>query len=141
MRDGKGSRQVGNETTHDRLDLAPENGMHRATHAGVADEGRAVLENLFVRRLDMGVGAEHGGNAAVEITADRNFLTRGFAMRIDDDTGRLGAHFVHRRVQNRKRIFQNRLHEGARLDVDHAHFSFRCLEHDAACPRRARRII
>ena len=59
--------------------------MDRAAHAGVADEGRPVLENLFVGRLHVGVRAEHGRDPAVEITADRDFLARGFAMRIDDD--------------------------------------------------------
>src|SRR5678816_1002815 len=133
--------QIGDKTSHDRLDLAPQNGVHRSAHSRIADERRSVLKNLFVSRLDVGMCAEDGGDTAVEIAADRHFLARCFAVSIDDNDRRLFAHGVNREVEHRKRIFQDRLHESAGLDVNHAHFSFWSLEHDRACSRSAGRII
>ena len=115
--------------------------MDRAAHPGVADESRAMLENLFVGRLHVRVRPEDGRDATIEIPPDGDFLARCLPVRIDHDERRLGAHRGHRGVEHRERILQDRLHEGARLHVDHAHLSFRRLEHDRARARRTGRII
>ena len=137
LRYGERRGQVVDEPLHDRIDRAAENGMHRAAHPGVAEKRGAAGKNLFVRRLHVGVSAENRGDAAVEKTPDGDFLARGFPMRIDHDDRSLGPHFRHRAVEHGERILQDRLHEGAGLDVDHADFSLRRLENDRAAAGRA----
>ena len=98
--------------------------MDWSTHTRIADERGPVLEDLFVCRLNMSVRSEHRRDATVKITAKGNFLARGFAMGINDDVRSFTTHLRHRYVEERERIFQDWMHKGARLYVDHTHLSF-----------------
>ncbi len=60
-------------------------------HADVRLEGGAVGEHALVGGGDMGVGAEHGGDAAVEIPAERDLFAGGFGVEVDEDDARAGA--------------------------------------------------
>ena len=108
---------------HDRIDRAPEDGVYRAAHACVAQKSRAAGEDLLVRRLNMRVRTDHSRHFPVEKSAQRNFLASGFAVRIDEDVCCLAAHLRHCRFHSSERVFQNRLHERARLHIDHADFA------------------
>ena len=44
-------------------------------------------------------------------------------------------------LERLKGIFEDRLHEGPGLDVDHAHLSLRCFEHDRSAAGRTLGII
>ena len=56
----------------------------RAGHADVADEGGAAGQDPRVGGRDVGVGAEHGGHAAVEVPAHRDLLARHLGVEVDD---------------------------------------------------------
>ena len=71
----------------------------------------------------MRVRTDHGRHLPVEKSAQRNFFAGGFAVRIDDNVRGLTAHFRHCRFHSAERVFQNRLHERARLHIDHADFA------------------
>jgi hypothetical protein len=51
------------------------------------------------------------------------------------------SHFLDGGVEQREGILQDGLHESPGLDVDHAHFTLRRLQHDGAGARRACGII
>ena len=121
--------------------MASENRVDWPAHASIANESGPVLEDLFVRGLHVSVGAENRRDPTIKITAKGNFLTGGFAMGINDDVGRFTAHLLHRYVEDRERVFQDWMHEGARLHIDHAHLSFGRFQNDRPCPGRAGRII
>ena len=57
----------------------------RTGHADVGLVGRAVLEDLFVGGGDVGVGAEHGRDAAVEIATQKLFVAGRLGMDVNDD--------------------------------------------------------
>ena len=132
--DRKDRGHIGNKAPHDRIDGAAENRIGRAAHARVAEESRAAGKDLFVRGLHMRVRADDGGNFPIEKTAERNFLARRLAMRIDQNDVRFRAHLRDRGFHCWKWIFENRLHECARLHVDHADFALRRFEHDRPAP-------
>ena len=91
---GNGERcgQIRDEPVHNGIDSAPEDGIDRSAHAGIADESCAPGEDLFVGRLNMSVSADDSGNFPVEKSAHGDFLTRGFAVDIDKDVRGLFAH-------------------------------------------------
>ena len=92
-----------------------------ARHAYVGLVGGAVGEDALVGSGDVGVGADHGGKAAVEIPAESYFFAGGFAVEIEEDdfgfglAGDLGEEFVG---------FAERVvaggHEDAALEIHHS---------------------
>src|SRR5262249_61907378 len=111
------------------------------THHGTTNKSRALQKYLSIPTLQMSMCSEHRRYATIKITAKGDFLTRGLAVSINDDAWRFTAHLRYRCIEERKRILEDRMHEGARLHVDHAHFSFGCLQNDCARAWRSGRII
>ena len=89
----------------------------------------------------MRVRADDGRNFSIEKTAHRDFLARRFTVNIDNNILSFLAHLRHRCFHGVKRVLKNRLHERARLHIDHAHFAFGRFQNDRAVARRAFRII
>src|SRR6266513_4150330 len=77
----------------------------------------------------------------VQKTTNSDFLAGRFAMNIDYDYARLVPHLRHFCFERVERIFQNRLHEGPGLNIEHSHFPFRRVEYNSPVSRRARWII
>src|SRR4051794_2428289 len=75
-RDREGRREIRMKPLHDWINRATQNGVNRATHAGVTDEGGAAGKDLFVGSLDMRMGAQNSGNPAVQEAAHRDFFAR-----------------------------------------------------------------
>ena len=141
FRDGKERGEIRDETIHDRIDRAAQDGIGRTAHSGITQKRGAARENLFVGGLHMRMRADDGGNFPIEEPAERDFLARRLGMRVDENDRRLCAHLLDCGLDRAKGIFQNRLHERAPLDDGHAHFSFRGFEDDQAVSRRARGIV
>src|SRR5207253_4155791 len=115
------------------------NRSHRSADSGIAKKCSAARKNLFVRGLHVSMGAEDGGNFAIEKTGERNFFARRFAVNINHDDRSFRPHFRNRHLYRVKWVLQNREHESTALDIDHAYFSFRGFQDDGAVPRRADR--
>ena len=82
------------------LRLHADHRVVRAGHPGVADRRRAAGEDARVVRLNVRVGADHGGHAAVEPGRERNLLARCLGVKVDDDDARGRACLVHERVDH-----------------------------------------
>ena len=67
-----------------QLGLDAENGADGAGHAEIGDVGGPVFEELFVGGLDVGMGAEDGGDAAVEGIGEAFLLAGGLGVEIDE---------------------------------------------------------
>ena len=78
-------RQAIHEAFDDGLMVAAEAGIVWPTHPGVTKESGSSGKNTLVSRLDMGVGADDGGNFSVEKPAHRDLFAGGFGVHIDDD--------------------------------------------------------
>ena len=63
--DGEIDGHAVDETLDDGGDLAAQDGVDGAAHAGVAEEGGAAGEEALIGGLGVGVGADDGGNAAI----------------------------------------------------------------------------
>lgn len=75
----------GEEAGKDKLFFDADDGVVGAGHADVGLVGGAVGQDAFVGGRDVGVGAEQGGDAAVEIPAQGNFFAGGFAVKVEQD--------------------------------------------------------
>ena len=110
----------------------------RAAHPGIAEKGGAAGEDLLVRGLHMRVRADHAPKPCRRengrARSSRSWFHRGHPRKSSEVSARI---CVTARSSGLERILEDRLHEGARLHVDHAHFSFRGFEHDRAVPGRA----
>ena len=90
----------GEEAGEDELFFYADDGVVGAGHAYVGLVGGAVGEDALVGGGDVGVGAEDGGDAAVEIPAEGDFFAGGFAVEVEEDdfgagfAGDLGEEFV-----------------------------------------------
>ena len=115
--------------------------MDRPAHAGIAKEGGAAREDLFVGRLHVRVRAHHGGYPAVEEPAHGDFFTGRFPVDIDEDAGGFRPHLGNGGIDRAKGVLQDGLHKSTRLDIDHAHFSLGRLQHDGAAARSSFRIV
>src|SRR5690348_4017399 len=111
--------------------------MDRTTHACIAQESRSVRKNLLIGGLNVSVRADNSRYFAVEKSAKRYLFARGFSMDIDNDVRCLAADFRHYSIDSKKRIIQDRLHEGARLNVDDSNFSLGGFQNDISTPGRA----
>src|SRR5665213_709321 len=65
---------IGEEPLDDRLDFAAQDAFVGAGKAGVCQISGAAGKNLFVRRLDMGMGADDRADLAIEHSGQSNFL-------------------------------------------------------------------
>src|SRR4030095_1157625 len=90
--DRKQCRQVRDEPVHDRINGAPQNGIYRTAHSGVAEERRATRKNLLVGGLNMGVSSDDGRNFSIEEPAQSDFLTGRLSVYVHDDIRSLVAH-------------------------------------------------
>ncbi len=77
-------RHLGDQRAERVLDPHPEDALPRAGHADVGDEGGAFGEDAAVGGRHVGVGAEHRGDAAVEVPAHRHLLAGHLGVEVDD---------------------------------------------------------
>src|SRR5216683_4433489 len=75
----------GEEACEDELLFDADDGVVGAGHAYVGLVGGAVGEDALVGGRDVGVGAEDGGDAAVEVPAEGYFFAGGFAVEVEED--------------------------------------------------------
>src|SRR6266850_144798 len=75
-------RQAVQEFRDDTVAVHADHTAVRSGHANVGDVGRALGENVLVRRRDMRVRAHHRADAPIEIPAHRQFLAAGFRMHV-----------------------------------------------------------
>src|SRR5205814_7018732 len=107
-----------------RFECGAQNRAGRATCSGIAEKSRPPREDLFVRRLHMGVSADNSRNPSIEKTSKGDFLAGRLSVSIHENGGCLLTHLLDRDLNRMKRIFENRLHEGSTLYVDDAHWPF-----------------
>ena len=120
-RDAEALRGAGHEAFDDGIDLSAEHAFMRAGEAGIGQVGGAVGEDLFVRRLHVGVGSDHGADAAVEQAPHGNLLGGSLGVDVDKDDGGDLAEARNLALHGEERVLERWLHEGAALDVDHTH--------------------
>ncbi len=75
---------------HHAVDPPAEDALVRAGHADVALEGRPAGKNLFVGRGHVGVGAQHGADAPVQVPAHQLLVAGGLGVEVDQDHADLG---------------------------------------------------
>src|ERR1700744_3590925 len=73
------------EACEDQLFFYADDGVVRTGHAYVGLVGGAVGEDALVGGGDVGVGAEECGDTTVQIPAESDFFTRGFAVKIEEN--------------------------------------------------------
>jgi hypothetical protein len=76
---------AGEEAVEDEFGFYADDGVVGAGHAYVGLIGGAVGEDALVCCGDVGVGADDGGDAAVEIPAEGYFFAGGFAVEVEED--------------------------------------------------------
>ena len=74
-----------------QLGLDAEHGVNRAGHAEVGKVRGAVRKNLLVGGLNMSMGSDNGGNAAVKVVSDAFLLAGRLGMEIDNSNFRQAA--------------------------------------------------
>src|SRR6185503_8799028 len=65
---------VGNEAFDDRLNLPPQHAFVRPGETSVTQECSAAWKDLFVGRLHVSMGPNHGADLSVEKTAQGDLL-------------------------------------------------------------------
>src|SRR5919197_813493 len=85
--DRKRRRQVRDESVHDWINCASQDGIYRSAHARIAQESGATRKNLFVGGLNVGVSSNHGRNFSVKEPAQRDFLASGLPVNDDKVQG------------------------------------------------------
>ena len=133
----------------DWLDFTAQHTFVRPGEARVAQIRRAAGENLFVRRLHVGVRAHHGAHLSIEIAAQGDLLRGRFGVKIHKNDPGLLPQPCHLADGKGKGIIQLRLHKSATLHVQdrdgnrtwEAGPGTLDLEHAAALSRNLRRII
>ncbi len=96
-------------------------------------------EDALVGGLRVGVGADDGGDAAIEEAANGDLLAGGLGVGIDENDRGLLAHAGDGAVEDEEGIIERGLHESAALDVDDADFALGGIEDDGALARDALR--
>ena len=76
----------------------------RAGHADVGLIGGAVLEDLLVGGGDVGVRAQHGRDAAVEVAAEELLVAGRLGVDVDQDHPRLAADLAEDAVGGAERV-------------------------------------
>ena len=97
------------------LHFDPDDGVVRAGHADVGLERGALRQDALVGGGHVGVGAEHSGDPAVEIPAERLLFAGGFGVDVDEDD--LGGDLLEQLVGFAKGVVACG-HEDAALQVD-----------------------
>src|SRR4030067_1710732 len=69
--------ELGEKALDDGLYLHADDGVEGADHADIADEGGALGEDVSVGGGDVGVRADDGADAAVQVPSHRHFLAGG----------------------------------------------------------------
>lgn len=82
---------AGEEALEDELGFYANDRVEGAGHADVGLIGGAVVEDAVVGGGDVGVGAEDGGDAAVEVPAEGGFFAGGFGVEVEEDDFRVGV--------------------------------------------------
>ena len=75
---------------HDAIDPPAEDAFVGAGHADVALKGRAAREDLLVGGGHVGVRAQNGANAPVQMPAHQLLVTGGFGVKVDQDHADIG---------------------------------------------------
>ena len=103
----------------DELALDADDGVVRAGHADVGLEGGAVVEEALVRGRDVGMGAEDGGDATVEVPAEGDLFRGGLGVDVEEDDfgSGLAADLGEKLVGLAEGIVAGG-HENAALEVD-----------------------
>src|SRR5262249_9260419 len=115
-----------------------------AAHTGIAEEGSAFWENLFVGGLRMGVSADHRAYPAIKKPAHCDFLARRFRVHVDEDDRSFHPKTRDFLVHDKKRILQRRIHERPPLRVHHCDLNpgtMRELQDNRSVAGRAGRIV
>lgn len=134
-------RRVEQEFLDDGIDFATQNTLLRAGKAGIREVSGAAGENLFIGRLDVSVGADDGGNLAIEHAAHGDLLGSGLGVEIDEDDGGLGAERLDGEEGGGERVVEDG-HEGAPLEIEDGDGGKRVfLANDETMSWDARRII
>ena len=76
---------AGEEAAEDKFFFNADDRVVGAGHADVGLVSGAAGEDAFVGGGDVGVGAENGGDAAVEVPTHGDFFAGGFGVEIDED--------------------------------------------------------
>ena len=95
-----------------QLGLDAKHGVNRAGHAEVGKVRGAVRKNLLVGGLNMSMGSDNGGNAAVKVVSDTFLLAGRLGMEVDD------GDFRQARSKNAVRSIEGIVE---RLHIDDAH--------------------
>lgn len=130
--DGEPAGQGGGEAFEDGWDLAADDTFHRSAHAGIGEVGRAAGKDRFIGGLDVGVGADYGGDPAVEVPSHGDFFAGGFGVKVEEDVKSFFAEAGHFGVKGEEGVFHGRVHEGAAHGIDHGDFAFVSFQNDAA---------
>lgn len=139
--DGIYNRPTSQESLDDCIAIPTEDAFDGAAHSCVAQKGGATGKYLFVCSLGMRMGADDSGDPPIEEAAHGDFLAGCFAVDIDEDDGRMLAHFGDLSLDSEEGVFERGLHEGAALDVDHANLAFGGFENDRAISNGAWWVI
>ena len=78
---------------HHAVDLAAQNALVAAGHADVALKRGPAGKHLFVGRRHVGVGAQHRGDASVEIASHELFVAGGFGVEVEHADGDVAGDF------------------------------------------------
>ena len=76
---------AGEEAVEDQVFFDADDAVVGAAHADVGLVGGAAGEDAFVGGGNVGVGAEDGGDAAVEMPAHGDFFAGGFGVEVEED--------------------------------------------------------
>lgn len=110
---------LGQKALDHGLDLAAEDTLVGAGKTGVTEKRGATWEDLFVCRLNVGVGPDHDAYLAVKEAADGDFLGGGLCVDINKNNGCMGEDGSEFVLGGSKRVLEAG-HEGPALQVDHA---------------------
>ena len=117
----------------------PEYGALRPGHSHVGEKSRPARQNLFVRRLGVGMGAEQRRNPPVRVVGQGFFLRRGFRVKIHHT--KLGtSRFLQQPIQRLERARQ-RLHVYQPDKIDNRQLVPALIHYIQPPARRARGII
>jgi len=91
---------AGQKSFQGRVAVSPDDAVQGAGHPHVREIGRPLREDPFIGRLNVRVGPQHGGDAAVQIPPHGLFFAGGLGMHVDQDhrprrtVGQAGEKFV-----------------------------------------------
>ncbi len=124
------------------LDLAADDRLQRAAHAGIALVGGAPGQHALVGGGHMGVRADDGGDFAVEVPAHGHFFTGGLGVEVHEDDGCIEPHPLNLAGDDGEGVLELVAHEDAALEIDDADFAaLLCLQNQAALAGRALGVV